>query len=105
MAKAATQTKFKLRPLADRVIVKREEEEEARTPAGIVIPDSAKERPVTAKVIAVGPGKRDENGNLHPIAVEPGQRVVVSKYAGTEIKLDGEEYVIVREDDILAVFE
>ncbi|RME85641.1 MAG: co-chaperone GroES [Zetaproteobacteria bacterium] len=94
----------KIRPLHDRVIVKRIEEEE-KTPGGIIIPDTAKEKPQQGEVIAAGNGKILEDGKVRPLDVKPGDRVIFSKYAGTEIKIDGEEYLIMREDDILGVIE
>jgi chaperonin GroES len=95
---------MKIRPLQDRVIVKRVEEEE-KTKGGIIIPDTAKEKPIEGKVVAVGNGKLGEDGKVHPLDVKAGDRVLFSKYAGTEIKLDGEEHLILREDDILGVLE
>ena len=93
-----------IRPLQDRVIVKRLQEEE-KTKGGIIIPDSAKEKPAEGKVIAVGKGKIGEDGKLQPLDVKPGDRILFSKYAGTEVKVDGEETLIMREDDILGVIE
>ena len=95
---------MKIRPRQDRVIVKRVEEEE-KTKGGIIIPDSAKEKPAEGKVIAVGKGKIGEDGKLQPLDVKPGDRILFSKYAGTEVKVDGEETLIMREDDILGVIE
>ena len=95
---------MKLRPLHDRVVVKRLEEEE-KTLGGIIIPDTAKEKPQQGKVIAVGKGRILEDGKIVPLIVKEGDRVLFSKYAGTDIKLDGEEHLIMREDDILAIFE
>ena len=95
---------MKIRPLQDRVIVKRVEEEE-KTKGGIIIPDSAKEKPAEGKVIAVGKGKVGEDGKLQPLDVKVGDRVLFSKYAGTEVKVDGDENLIMREDDILGVIE
>ena len=95
---------MKIRPLHDRVIIKRLEEEE-KTKGGIIIPDSAKEKPAEGKVIAVGKGKIGEDGKLQPLDVKPGDRILFSKYAGTEVKVDGEETLIMREDDILGVIE
>jgi len=95
---------MKIRPLQDRVIVKRVEEEE-KTKGGIIIPDSAKEKPAEGKVIAVGKGKIGEDGKLQPLDVKPGDRILFSKYAGTEVKVDGQETLIMREDDILGVIE
>jgi len=93
-----------IRPLNDRVIVKRLDSEE-KTKGGIIIPESAKEKPLEGKVIAAGPGRKDDNGKLMGMGVKKGEKVLFGKYAGTEIKLDGEEMVILREDDILAVIE
>ncbi len=91
-----------LRPLHDRVIVKRLEE--AKTSAGgILIPDSAAEKPLRAEVVSVGPGKRSEDGKIHPLDVKKGDKVLIGKYSGTEVKLDGDELVVLREDDIMAV--
>ena len=95
---------LRMRPLQDRVIVKRIEEE-ARTKGGIIIPDSAKEKPLQAKVLAVGNGKVLEDGKVRPLDIKAGDTILFSKYAGTEIKLDGEEHVIMREDDILGVID
>ena len=93
-----------IRPLQDRLVVKRTEEE--RTSAGgIVIPDSATEKPARGEVLAVGNGKVSENGNVRPLDVKAGDQVLFGKYAGTEIKVDGEEVLIMREDDILGVIE
>jgi chaperonin GroES len=95
---------MKIRPLQDRIIVKRVEEEE-KTKGGIIIPDSAKEKPMEGKVIAVGKGKILENGKIQPLDVKVGDRVLFGKYAGTEVKIDGVEHLIMREDDILGVIE
>jgi len=95
---------MKIRPLQDRVIVKRVAEEE-KSKGGIIIPDTAKEKPQEGKVVAVGKGKVDEDGKLRPLDVKAGDRVLFGKYSGTEIKLDGEEHLILREDDILGVLE
>ncbi len=95
---------MKIRPLQDRVIVKRIEEEE-KTKGGIIIPDTAKEKPMEGKVIAVGKGKVLEDGKIHPLDVKAGDRVLFGKYSGTEVKIDGEEHLIMREDDILGVIE
>jgi chaperonin GroES len=95
---------MKLRPLHDRVIVKRLEEEE-KTVGGIIIPDTAKEKPQQGRVIAVGKGKVLENGEVSPLTVKDGDRVLFGKYSGTEIKIDGEEHLIMREDDILAIVQ
>jgi len=95
---------MKLRPLHDRIIVKRIEEEE-KTVGGIIIPDTAKEKPQQGKVIAVGKGKILENGKVNPMTIKKGDRVLFGKYAGTDIKIDGEEHLIMREDDILAIVQ
>ena len=95
---------MKIRPLQDRIIVKRVQEEE-KTKGGIIIPDSAKEKPIEGKVIAAGNGKVLEDGKVRPLDVKAGDRILFSKYAGTEIKIDGEEHLIMREDDILGVIE
>lgn len=94
----------KIRPLHDRVIVKRIEEEE-KTKGGIIIPDTAKEKPQEGKVVAVGPGKTLESGKISEPNVKKGDRVLFSKYAGNEINVEGVEHIIIREDDVLAVFE
>ncbi len=93
-----------IRPLQDRVIVKRVEEEQ-KTKGGIIIPDTAKEKPVEGKVIAVGNGKVLEDGKVRPLDVKAGDTILFSKYAGTEIKIDGVEHLIMREEDILGVIE
>lgn len=93
-----------VRPLQDRVIVKRLEEEE-KTKGGIIIPDTAKEKPIEGKVIAVGSGRTLESGTKVPLQVKKGDKVLFGKYAGTEIKIDGEEHLIMKEDDIVAVVE
>jgi chaperonin GroES len=95
---------MKIRPLQDRVIVKRLEEEE-KTKGGIIIPDTAKEKPQEGKVIAVGKGKVTEDGKVIPLDVKAGDKILFGKYSGTEIKIDGEEHLIMREDDILGVIE
>ncbi len=95
---------MKIRPLQDRIIVKRVQEEE-KTKGGIIIPDSAKEKPIEGKVIAVGNGKVQEDGKVRPLDVKAGDRILFSKYAGTEIKIEGEEHLIMREEDILGVIE
>ncbi len=93
-----------VRPLRDRLLVKRVEEGEQRV-GGIIIPDTAKEKPQTAKVIAVGKGRVNDKGDVFPLDVKAGEYVLIGKYSGTEIKLDGEEYLIIREDDVLGVAE
>jgi len=95
---------MKIRPLHDRIIVKRVEEEE-KTKGGIIIPDTAKEKPMEGKVIAVGKGKILEDGKLQALDVKAGDRILFGKYSGTEVKIDGEEHLIMREDDILGVIE
>ena len=95
---------MKVRPLRDRVLVKRVEEQEQRI-GGIIIPDTAKEKPQQAKVVAVGSGRVNDDGKTIPLDVKAGEYVLIGKYAGTEIKLEGEEYLIVREDEILGVAE
>jgi chaperonin GroES len=95
---------MKIRPLQDRVIVQRIEEEE-RTKVGIIIPDTAKEKPQEGKVIAVGKGKMNEAGKLLPLSVKEGDRILFGKYSGSEVKLNGNEYLIMREDDILGIVE
>ncbi len=95
---------MKVRPLYDRVIVKRTEGED-KTKGGIIIPDTAKEKPVEGKVVAAGDGKLNDNGQRIPLAVKKGDRVLFGKYAGTEIKIEGEDSLILREDDIIAIIE
>jgi len=95
---------MKVRPLHDRVIVKRVEEEE-KTKGGIIIPDSAKEKPQEGEVVAVGEGKVSEKGDRIALEVKAGDRILFSKYAGNEINIDGEEHLIMREDDIIAIVE
>jgi chaperonin GroES len=94
---------MKIRPLADRVVVKRIKEEE-KTKGGIIIPDSAKEKPLEGLVTAVGNGKLSKDGKVRPLDVKAGDKVLFGKYTGTEVKLDGEEHVILREEDLLAVY-
>jgi len=95
---------MRIRPLKDRVLVVRIEEKE-KTTGGIIIPDTAKEKPQEGKVVAVGPGKRDENGKQIPLEVKKADRVLFGKYAGNEIKVDGVEHLIMSEDDILGIIE
>ncbi len=95
---------MKIRPLQDRVIVERIEEEE-RTKGGIIIPDTAKEKPQEGKIIAVGKGKVSDDGKVLPLSVKAGDRILFGKYSGTEIKLNGNEYLIMREEDILGIVE
>jgi len=93
-----------IRPLQDRILVKRVQEEE-KTKGGIIIPDSAKEKPLEGKVLAVGNGKILEDGKVRPLDVKVGDRILFGKYAGTEIKIDGEEHLMLREEDVLGVIE
>jgi len=95
---------MKLRPLHDRILVRRIEGEE-KTKGGLIIPDTAKEKPQEGKVVAVGEGRVSEDGTLRPLDVHKGDRVLFSKYSGTEIQLEGDEHLIIREDDVLAVLE
>ncbi len=95
---------MKIRPLQDRLVVKRLEEEE-KTKGGIIIPDAAKEKPQEGRVVAVGDGKLLESGQKVPLSVKAGDKILFGKYSGTEIKIDGEEHLILREDDVLAVVE
>ena len=95
---------MKVRPLHDRILVKRLDQE-AKSKGGIIIPDTAKEKPMEGRVIAVGAGKVNEEGVVTPLDVKKGDRILFSKYSGTEIKLDGDEHLIVREEDVLAVLE
>jgi chaperonin GroES len=100
----ATATKTKLRPLHDRILIKRVEEEEVRR-GGIIIPDTAKEKPQEGKVIAVGTGKVAEDGKKIPLDVKAGDRILFGKYSGSEVKIDGEEYLILREEDVLGILD
>jgi len=95
---------MKIRPLQDRILVKRVDEEE-KTKGGIIIPDSAKEKPQEGKVVAAGNGKVLDNGDTQPLDVKKGDRILFSKYAGTEVNLEGEEHLIIREDDVLGILE
>ena len=95
---------MKIRPLHDRVIVKRLEEERT-SPGGIVIPDTAAEKPVQGKIIAVGNGKILEDGKVRPLDIKVGDKILFGKYSGTEVKVDGEELVVMREEDVMAVIE
>ena len=94
---------MKLQPLGDRVVVKAQEEDEARTPSGLVIPDTAKEKPQFGEVLAVGPGALNEDGDRMPMDVNVGDVVVYSKFGGTEIKVEGQEYLILSSRDLLAI--
>ncbi|MBI1779309.1 MAG: co-chaperone GroES [Proteobacteria bacterium] len=95
---------MKFRPLHDRVVVKRIEGD-AKTSGGIIIPDTAKEKPMEGEVIAVGPGARDENGKINPLDVKAGDRILFGKWSGTEVKLNGEELLIMKESDIMGIIE
>jgi chaperonin GroES len=94
----------KIRPLHERVLVRRLEEEEV-SKGGIIIPDSAKEKPAEGEIVAVGTGKKTEEGKIIPLDVKVGDKILFSKYSGSDIKVDGEEFLIMKEDDILAVFK
>ncbi len=93
---------MKIRPLADRIVIKRTKEEE-KSKGGIIIPDSAKEKPIEGTVIAVGSGKILKNGKVRPLDIKAGDKILFGKYSGTEVKIDGEEHVLLREDDVLAI--
>jgi chaperonin GroES len=93
---------MKIRPLQDRILVKRVEEEE-KTSGGIIIPDTAKEKPQQGIVVAAGPGKADDNGKIRPLDVKKGDKVLFGKYSGSEVNVDGEEHLIIREEDILGI--
>ena len=95
---------MKIRPLSDRILVKREDPSET-VKGGIIIPETAKEKPQEGKVVAVGPGKLDDDGKRVPLEVKKGDRILMGKYSGTEVKIDGDEHIIMREDDVLAVIE
>ena len=95
---------MKIRPLHDRILIKRVDEEQ-KTAGGIIIPDSAKEKPQEGRVIAVGNGKADDDGKVRPLDVKKGDRVLFGKYTGSEVNLDGEEHLIIREEDVLCVLE
>jgi len=95
---------MKIRPLADRILVKRLEGEE-KSKGGIIIPDTAKEKPIEAKVIAVGNGKVLKDGKVRKLEVKPGDRILFGKYTGNEVKIDGEDHLILREEDVLAIVE
>jgi chaperonin GroES len=95
---------MKFRPLHDRVVVRRVEQDD-RTRGGIIIPDTAKEKPMEGEVVAVGPGARDEKGQIQPLEVKAGDRILFGKWSGTEVKLDGEELLIMKESDIMGVLE
>jgi len=95
---------MKIRPLQDRILIKRVEEEQ-KTAGGIIIPDSAKEKPQEGRVVAVGNGKVGDDGKVRPLDVKKGDRILFSKYSGSEVKLDGEEHMIIREEDVLGIIE
>ncbi len=95
---------MKIRPLHDRVIVKREDEER-KSPGGIVIPDTAAEKPIRGKIVAVGKGKILENGHVRPLDLKVGDKILFGKYGGTEVKVDGDELLVMREEDVMAVIE
>jgi chaperonin GroES len=95
---------MRFRPLHDRVVVRRVEQEE-KTAGGIIIPDTAKEKPMEGEVLAVGPGARSEDGKIHPLDVKVGDRILFGKWSGTEVKLDGEELIVMKESDIMGVIE
>jgi chaperonin GroES len=94
-----------IRPLYDRIVVKRVESEAEKTHGGLYIPDSAKEKPQEGEVVSVGKGKRLEDGKIVPLDVQPGDRILFGKYSGSEIKIDGEELMIMREDEVLGILE
>jgi len=94
-----------IRPLYDRIVVKRLEASDEKTPSGLIIPDSAKEKPQEGEVVAVGQGKRNDEGKLIPLDVKAGDRILFGKYSGSDIKVDGNEYMIMREDEVLGVIE
>ena len=96
---------MKIRPLYDRIVVKRVENDEEKTQGGLYIPDTAKEKPQEGEVVAVGKGKRLEDGKVVPLDVQPGDRILFGKYSGSDIKLDGDEYMIMREDEVLGVLD
>jgi chaperonin GroES len=95
---------MKIRPLHDRVLVRRTEEEE-RTAGGIIVPDTAKEKPMQGEVIAAGPGARDESGRIEPLDVKAGDHILFGKFSGTEVKVDGEDLLIMKESDIMGIFD
>ena len=104
VVKKLRETAIKVRPLHDRVIVKRLPQEE-KSKGGIIIPDNAKEKPQEGQVVAVGPGRRDDNGKIVPPGVEKGDRILFGKYTGSDVEIDGEEHLIIQEADILGVIE
>jgi chaperonin GroES len=104
LQRETSMSKHQLRPLHDRVVVKRVEEE-GKTKGGIIIPDTAKEKPMEGEIVAVGPGARDEKGTLVPLDVKKGDRILFGKWSGTEIKLDGDDLLIMKESDIMGIIE
>jgi chaperonin GroES len=104
MPAVAEKTKLKLKPLGSRVVIKALDREET-TKSGIFLPDTAKEKPMEGRVLAVGPGGLDKNGNKVTMTIKEGERVLYQKYAGTEFKLDGEEYLVIAQDDVLALID
>lgn len=96
---------MQIKPLHDRVLLERLEQDEQKSSGGIIIPDTAKEKPIEGKVVAVGPGATNDQGKVTPLSVKVGDRVLFGKYAGTDVKLNGNEYLIVRENEILGVIE
>ncbi|MCX7020813.1 MAG: co-chaperone GroES [bacterium] len=96
---------MKFKPLGDRILVKRLVDETEKTTGGIIIPDTAKEKPQRGKVVSLGEGKRTEEGAVLPMRLKKGQEILFGKYSGNEVKIDGEEYIIMREDDVLGVIE
>lgn len=107
MAKTAAKSvraEVKIRPLSDRVLARRIEEEEQKV-GGIIVPDTAKEKPQQATIVAAGPGRRTDEGELVRMEVKPGDRVLIGKYSGTEVQLEGEEYIILKESDILGILQ
>ena len=95
---------MKFRPLQDRVLIRRIEQEE-KTVGGIIIPDTAKEKPMEGEIVATGPGSRGDDGKLHPLDVKAGDRILFGKYSGSEVKIEDKEYLILREEDVLAILE
>jgi chaperonin GroES len=93
------------RPLQDRIVVKRLEASDEKTASGLIIPDSAKEKPQEGEVVAVGNGKRDDKGVVHPVELKAGDRILFGKYSGSDIKMDGQEYMVMREDEVLLVID
>jgi len=96
---------MKFKPLGDRILVKRLEEDDAKTSGGIIIPDTAKEKPQRGKIVSLGEGKRTDDGKLLPMRIKKNQQILFGKYSGTEVKIEGEEYIIMPEDDVLGIIE